>query len=319
VAICCPKSIKACAIRITRLNASDVPLDPLTPNSRIQTAGFMELNLSPDIIVGEVTDIATTCGDICISHNDCDVVKGFELELKLCGVPLPVLEMLTGITLLDDGMGNFVGGALREGKSNTCNNDPKMLELWTKNADKGTCDIDGVPTNLWVHWVLPRTIKWEITGGLNFTRGPLEFTLSGYAENNPNWYPSLPGSTFPSYVPGGGDPSGFPTGPPSPVLPDGIAADPWTLSDQMVIQQAGPLAWKCVNALPSPINDCDYLPYEPPGGCTPDAFSEDFCGAGAVGSPWADWERFGDPLDPTLGPLVRSGACSVEPDEEGCS
>jgi hypothetical protein len=220
----------------------------------------MELNLSPDIITGEVTDIATTCGDICISHNDCDKVRGFDIELKLCGVPLPVLEMLTGITLMDDGMGNFVGAALREGKSNRCSNDPKMIELWTKNADRPSCDIDGVPGSLWIHWILPRTIKWEISGSINFNSGPLEFALSAYAENNPNFYPSWPGLTFPSYVPGGGDPTGLPTGAPPPVLPAGITADPWTITDQVVIQGAGPLAWKCVDSLPSPIDDCGYVP-----------------------------------------------------------
>jgi len=286
MAICCPKSIKACALRITRLGASNAPLDPLTPNSRIQTAGFMELNLSPDIEVGDRTDISSQCGDICITQNDCDALKGFDLELKLCGVPLTVLEMLAGTTLLDDGNGNFIGGAIREGRSDQCS-DAKMIELWTKNADRGSCDVDGQPTNLWIQWLLPRTIKWEITGSLNFASGPLEFTLSAYAENNPNFYPSLPGPTFASYVPGNGDPLGLPTGAPPVVLPDGLAADPWSLTDQAVIQGAGPLIWKCVDALPSPVADCDYLPYE--SSCSPDSFADDFAGSGPLGAPWQLW------------------------------
>jgi len=263
MAICCPKSIKACALRITRLGESDVPLDPLTPNSRIQTAGFMELTLAPDISQGDVLEIANQCGDICITDRGCDRLKGFTIELRVCGVPLTVLEMLIGATLLDDGSGNFVGGALRETKSIYCS-DNKMLELWTKNAEKGSCDANGTPTNLWIHWLLPRTLKWEVSGGLNFNSGPLEFTLSGYAENNPNFYPSYPGADFASYVPGGGDPAGFPTGPPPPTLPDGIAADPWSVADQAVIQSAGPLVWKCVGALPSPLDDCAYAPSDAP-------------------------------------------------------
>jgi hypothetical protein len=244
--------------------------------------------MSPDIEVGERTDIASQCGDICITHNDCDELRGFDLELKLCGVPLTVLEMLTGTTLLDDGNGNFVGGAIREGRSEQCT-DAKMIELWTKNADRGSCDVDGVPTNLWIHWVLPRTIKWEITGGLNFTNGPLEFTLSAYAENNTNWFPSFPGIGFPSYVPGGGDPAGLPTGPPSPILPDGILADPWLVTDAEVIRNSGPLAWKCVDALPSPIADCDYMPSES-SSCNPDSFSDDFSGTGPLEAPWQLWD-----------------------------
>lgn len=260
MAICCPKSIKACALRITRLGASDAPLDPLTPNSRIQTAGFMELQLTPDLLQGDVLEIANQCGDICITDRGCDRLKGFNLQLRLCGVPLTVLEMLVGATLLDDGSGNFVGGALRETKSVYCS-DNKMLELWTKNADRGACDVDGNPTDLYIHWLLPRTLKWEISGPLTFNSGVMEITLSGYAENNPNFYPSFPGDAFPAYSPGGGDPDGLPTNTSaSPVLPVGVEADPWSVSDQAAIQGSGPLAWRCVAALPSPIDDCDYVP-----------------------------------------------------------
>lgn len=259
MAICCPKSIKACAMRITRQDECDIALDPLVPNSRIQTAGFMELNLSPDVESGEDITTKNACGDICIRDKDCDRLKGFEVELKLCGVALPVIEMLTSATLLSDGVGGFSGAVVRESKNAACENS-KALEFWSKNADKGVCSVDGSMANLYIHWVLPRTINWEISGSLNFTTGPLEITLMGYAENNPLWFPSYPGVDFPSYVPGGGDPTSRPVGPPPPVLPSQVTADPWTLADQAAIQAGGPLAWKCVRALPSPIDDCGYAP-----------------------------------------------------------
>jgi hypothetical protein len=259
MAICCPKSIKACAMRITRQNECDIALDPLVPNSRIQSAGFMELNLSPDVESGEDITTKNGCGDICIRDKDCDRLKGFEVELKLCGVPLPVIEMLTGATLLSDDQGNFTGAVMRESKDAACE-PSKALEFWSKNADKGVCSVDGTTQNLYIHWVLPRVINWEISGGLNFTTGPLEITLMGYAENNPLWFPSYPGVDFPSYVPGGGDPTSVPTGGPPPILPPGVVADPWTLTDQAAIQAGGPLAWKCVGALPDPIDDCGYVP-----------------------------------------------------------
>jgi len=259
MSICCPKSIKACAMRITRNNECDVALDPLVPNSRIQSSGFMEINLSPDVESGEDITTKNACGDICIRDKDCDRLKGFEVELKLCGVELPVIEMLTGATLLSDGNGGFAGAVMRESKSAACENS-KSLEFWSKNADKGTCTVDGVVQNQYIHWVLPRSINWEISGGLNFTTAALEITLSGYAENNPLWFPSYAGSTFPSYVPGGGDPDGVPTGTPGPVLPPGVTADGWTLADQSAIQAGGPLAWKCVNDLPAPLSSCAYVP-----------------------------------------------------------
>lgn len=254
--ICCPKSIKACALRLTRQDECDRALDPLTPNSRILTAGFMELNLNPDMEGGEDITTKNACGDICIRDKDCDRLKGFEVELRLCGIPLPTVEMLIGATLLDDGEGNFVGAAMRESKDAACENS-KMLEFWSKNAAR-QCSAEA--NNLYIHWVLPRTINWELSGGLTFTNGALEVTVTGYAENNTLWIPSLPGADFPSYEPGGGDPASTPTGPAPTVLPAGLDPDPWSLTDQAAIRAGGPLAWRCVGALPGPIDDCAYLP-----------------------------------------------------------
>lgn len=255
MAICCPKSIKACALRITRQDACDRALDPLTTNSRIQTAGFMELNLNPDMEGGEDITTKNACGDICIRDKDQDRLKGFEVELKLCGLPSSVLEMLIGATPLFDDDGNIVGLATRESKDAPAENS-KALEFWSKNAAK-SCSTES--NNLFIQWVLPRTINWELSGGLSFTNAALEVTLTGYAENNTLWVPSLPGEDFPSWVPGGGDPAGLPSGAPGPVLPAGVLADPWSLADQTAIRAGGPLAWRCVGALPTPLDDCDYL------------------------------------------------------------
>src|SRR6478735_8744867 len=97
---CCPKSIKALAMRITRQDECDRAVDPLTPNSRIASTGFMEINLSPDMEAGEDITTKNGNGEICIREKDQDRLKGFEVELKLCGVPVPVLEMLIDATVL---------------------------------------------------------------------------------------------------------------------------------------------------------------------------------------------------------------------------
>jgi hypothetical protein len=263
VALFCPKSIKGCALRITRLNECGVPLDPLVPNSRIQTAAFTEITLSPDTEDGEDITIKNACGAICIRDKDCMRLKGFDVEMKLCGIPLMVLEMILDSTLLEAPTpGDFKGAVLRESKSAPCAY-PKMIEVWSKNANRDQCGVGGLGANVFVHWLLPHTTNWEISGDLTFNQGALEVTLAGYAENNPNWFPSWPGPTFPSYVPGGGDPTGVPTGPPGPVLPSGITADTWTLSDQAAIQAGGPLAWQNAATLPSPIDDCGYVGASP--------------------------------------------------------
>lgn len=260
MAFFCPRSIKGCAMTMARQDECGVVLDPLTPNSRIMTAGFMQATFSPDIEGGEDITTKNACGDICIRDKDCDRLKGFNVELMLCGVPLPVLEMLIDVTLLESTIqGDFKGGVLRESKSAPCA-DPKQIEIFSKNTNRDQCTVAGLSTQIYVDWLLPHTKNWEISGDLVFSTGALEVTLSGYAENNPNWFPTWPGTTFPSYVPGGGDPTGSPIGGPPPILPAGITADTWTLDDQTAIQAGGPLAWQSAAVLPSPLLDCDYSP-----------------------------------------------------------
>jgi len=256
--ICCPKSIKACAIRVTRQDANDVVLDPLTPNSRVLSSGFMELNMSPDVESGEDITTKNGNGEICIRNKDCDRLKGFTVELKLCGIPLPLVEMLINATLLEDGEGNFLGAAMRNSLDDPCTAS-KQLELWSVNAGPN-CSIDGTNSSQYIQWIFPLTKNWELSGGLNFTVGALELTLSGYAQNNPCFVPSMPNDTFPSWVPGSGDPAGHPTGPPPAVLPYGVSADAWSLTDQAAIQAGGPVAWRCVDSLPTPVDDCAYMP-----------------------------------------------------------
>lgn len=260
MAYSCPQSIRGCAARITRLNACGVPLDPLTPNSRIQFAAFTEATFSPDTEDGANIVQRNACGQICIRDKDIPRLLGFNVKLVLCGVPLTVLEMLLDTTLLHaTTAGDFKGAVLREAKSAPAP-DPKMFEIWSKNANRDQCGVGGVGSAVYVQWLMAHTKNWEISDDLSYQyEDPLTFGLTGYAENNPNWFPSWPGATFPSWVPGGGDPDGTPTGVAGPVLPNGITADDWTLDDQDAIQAGGPLAWQTVAELPDPLEDCAYV------------------------------------------------------------
>jgi hypothetical protein len=247
-------------MRITRQNECGIALDPLTPNSRIQFVVFSDLTFKPDVENGADITMRNACGQIIIRDKDCQRLKGFNTTMKLLGVPLVVLEMLLDTTLLHaDTPGDFKGGVLRESKFAPCA-PSKQLEVWSKNANAQQAVQNNACVGVFVQYLLPHTKNWEIQGDLAFVYAtPLEYVLEGYAENNPGWYPSWPAAAFNSYVPGGGDPAGTPTGAPGPVLPNGIVADTWTTSDQAAIRAGGPLAWQEVGALPSPLADCDYV------------------------------------------------------------
>lgn len=259
----CPSSIKGCALQIARQNDCGVVLDPLVPNSRLATSAFTELTLSPDTEDGEDITIKNACGAICIRDKDCMRLKGFDVTMKLCGIPMMVLEMVLDAILLDDpdNPGDFKGGVLRESKYDPCA-PPKQIEVWSKNANRDQCGVGGVGSAVFVHWLLPTTRNWEISSDLAFNSGAMEIELTGYAENNPNWFPTWPGADFPSYmdsgVASGGNPEGVPIGGPPPILPSGITADTWTLDDQIAIQAGGPLAWQKAAALPT-LNECGYV------------------------------------------------------------
>lgn len=260
VAYSCPQSIRGVRVRITRLNECGVPLDPLTPNSRIQFAAFTKLTLSPDTSDGADITVRNAAGQICIRDKDCPRLLGFDATLVLCGMPLPALEMLLDLTLLhSDTPGDFKGAVLRNSKTGPCPN-PKMIEIWSKNANRDQCGVGGTGSRLYTQFLAAHTKNWEVDGDFDFNYdNPLEISLSGYVENNPNFFPSWPGADFPSYVPGGGDPTGVPTGPAPPILPNGITADTWTLLDQDAIQDGGPIAWQSVGSLPTPVDDCEFV------------------------------------------------------------
>lgn len=262
---CCPSSVMGCAIRFTRLNECGVPLDPLTPNSRMQGTFFTSLQLSPDLESGADITVMNACGDICIRHRDCDRLKGFNVTLTLCGQPTPALEMFLGVSLLEAPAtpGTYRGWVLPDSKTAGCTDD-LSVEVWAQNADPSNCNIAGTTSEVYVDWLLPKLSNLQLSGDITFTNDAVVVELSGYAENNTNWFPSYPGALFPSWVPGGGDPTGVPTGAPPPVLPPDVTADPWSLADATAIRAGGPLASICVGELPSPLNNCDYVPVEDP-------------------------------------------------------
>lgn len=237
MAICCPKSFQTKTARFASLDDCGRPVtsaDPITGGvgAIVQTNAFMELTVTPDIEEGEEIVVKTAGGEICVHNKDCDQVKGFELGLKLCGAPFPVLNMLMGVRAIFDATvaTDIIGGAIPIGK--VCRR-PVSVGLWGKNAVKGACPIPsapGAPIALpWVLWQLTKTINWVIDGDLSFADGALEFGLKGYAEENPYFgIGSSPVATGP-FVPGAGDTS------------------PWTATDNAVEA----LLWRCVPDAPS--------------------------------------------------------------------
>lgn len=225
--ICCPKSIKGLAIRVTRADICCVPEPETTANSRIATNGFVSLSLSPNIETGESISIKLADGSLCIDDTDPDLLTSIGLELLVCGVPLPLLEMLLGVALLLDGV-DAVGGVLpsKANQTSAASAETRQFELWSRNKDVSAC-VAGNSELPYVHWLLPCTKNWQISGNIEFAIGATEITLSGVAEEGgPSWAPS-------------------------------VAAE-WSNGQITEIQGGGPLAWKCDSTLPE-TDQCAYV------------------------------------------------------------
>ena len=220
--ICCPKSIKGLAIRVTRTDICGVPESIFTPQTRLTTKGFVSLGLTPNIEAGEEITVKNADGSLCVTDKDPDQLKWFDLEMLLCGIPLPLLEMLLGVTLLLDGL-NSVGGVLPS-RASQIDQLPRQVEIWSRNKDAAACAPGATPVP-YVHFGLPLTRNWQVGGNKTFSITQLEFTLTGQGEETAGFLPSH--------------------------------STEWSAGQVAAIQAGGPLAWKCVSELPT-TSECAY-------------------------------------------------------------
>lgn len=309
----CPTSIKACALRITKLQPSGLPWDPAIYLARTaQGSAFVEVQLAPITENGDSIKIRQGgASTFAVLHQDFDQIHGFDVTIKYCGFPSLIAP------LFPNGLFDFIpetnevlvhGAALRDGVSDPCPDNPLAIEVWSKNIGD-PCPDGRIAKYPWIHWVLPLTDGWVLSSNLTFNTGALELEVKGRAVANPWWYPSFPGPEFNSYVSEGD----FPSGPPPAVLPVGVSADEWTLSDWQMIRASGPLGWRGVTALPSPLDDCELIPNPdntPPGPCDNGTFrfaEGSLAGTPFVGSPYVGSPPYVD-AEPLVPPLPGTGA-----------
>lgn len=223
---CCPKPLRTKVAEWDILDSCGRPKSGggLT-DAVIRSNAFTELTVTPDIEEGTKIRVTNAGGEICINDEDDAQIVGYNLGLKLCGVPMPVMIRLLGLRELTDGdedTPSTIGGAMPIGK---ISRDPQALHLWMQNKVKGDCGGGG--SRPFVEFLLPWTWRWRPDGDLTFANGNLEFGLKGYAEDNPNFS------------------RGYSTA--------GYATN-WTTADAVVEA----LLWKCVSGVPAAV-ECDYI------------------------------------------------------------
>lgn len=208
---------RANALRITRTDACGVPVDEITANSRVTTAGFINVSLGSDVFTSSDIQVAGASGAICVRSKGVPSLLGYDVTLQLCDFNLAVLEMTQGISLLDDGGGNDIGGVITAALGSP-NTNTVMVEWFSTNQNNDACAAG----NAYVHFVLPRVSRWTVTGTTEFGDTATLITLQGYAD-------------------------------PTQAFAASRAADEWTAADITAINNDGLLAWKEVAALPTTV------------------------------------------------------------------
>lgn len=174
----CPSLVQACAIRVSRLDASGVPAPGA--NNMIVTDALTQLAITPVIEAGDEFKVKNACGALCINVKDCDRLARLDLSLGLCKQDPQLQELLTdGVVLTSGGAVGY--GFPRIGEAHCPNG--VSVEVWAKRYDIGG-SLDPAFPYEW--FVLPKTFwQWDTR---TFANGPIEVQLKGFAVENDNWY-----------------------------------------------------------------------------------------------------------------------------------
>lgn len=163
----CFSAIKACRIRLVRLDSCGVPV--AGPSSVAVSSGFVSVTATAEIEEGEEFLVKNACGEPCINEKDCDFLKRYNLSINFCKVDPTVLELTTASRALLDGT-DVIGVAM--GSEIQCE-DGWSLELWQKTAG---ADCDGGAA-LWSYWAFP-WLTSGMLGDLTFENGPFTFDIT---------------------------------------------------------------------------------------------------------------------------------------------
>jgi hypothetical protein len=215
-------------MRLTRQDACGVNEVEATADSRITVASFVRVGITPDVFEGSDIEITSAGGTLCIDDKGVDTLKGFDLELEICNVNETILEMLTGAAILTDyTMPVENVGFVAAPTDVALGLNYAALEVFTRNANNDACASGMNPARPYLHWLFPRTSRWQISDIGDFGDSAQTITLTGYAEASTAFTASR-------------------------------AADEWTAADLTAINSGGPIAMREIQALPAQISGDGY-------------------------------------------------------------
>lgn len=161
-------SLKGRVIRLTRLDSCGAPV--IGACSSIVSAGFITVEIAPEVEAGEEYTQKNAWGDFCVSEKDRDRYKWVNVSLSLCEVHPDILDLVGGASAISDGT-DTIGASFGE----DTNDQGFAIEVWTKQAG-GSCD-SGNPE--WGYFVVPFCLNGALDGGFTIENGTMSVSLKG--------------------------------------------------------------------------------------------------------------------------------------------
>lgn len=191
----CASTLKACAIRVMRLDTDGSPL--VGANSLYVSDSLVLVGHTPQVPDRERIEQLNGCGDQCVLYiGSPKAVESADLRLNLCALDAELIEMLAGGSVITEGGSYDTMGYLAPTDS-TINEDGVSVEVWTYAwAGRQRKTKGGTPA-FW-RWFWPKT-TWQ-SGEVTLENGVSVLPLTGVAEPNSGWGTGLAADPIPVSV-----------------------------------------------------------------------------------------------------------------------
>ena len=172
----CWSPIRGRAMRVTKLNACGQWV--AGPKVKVESDGFVSVQLSPQYEDGEQTRKKNANGEICVSDPGKPALAQIDVEIAFCGVDPDIYNIITGNPVTVDRAGNASGMRVREKVESYW-----ALEVWT-DVSGAACDLDGdVPYG---YLLLPYFFGGRI-GDMTVEEAAMDLTLSSSTKRGSLW------------------------------------------------------------------------------------------------------------------------------------
>jgi hypothetical protein len=150
------------------------------------------VQLQPDFMEGVELTLENACGTLSGYYKQQSQLKKWDINFELTELDSELLELLTGVSLLEVGPETVGHQFSRVGSCDPYDLNGVSIELWSKRWDNCQTPSDG---DLYWHWALARAFLQ--IGDIKFENDFMTIPVKGYLEENPN-YGDGPWHDFPT-------------------------------------------------------------------------------------------------------------------------